>query len=403
MSVHASHVNAYSKFTAEHDRSPRIVDVDEAKELIKIAGEINSKGSGCCSYVPSNKGDRSLAELVQQRGDHFEPASLSLINYWLANHRLPSGSNSASPSASRPVGSTTPANPPVAEHGKVILDWKSGKQTWHCHWFPMKASVAGGDPINNLYAPGGALEKYDAAFKKDARNYELASNAKAHNSSGFDWWGHCNNASQASALLREPVKDVVMNGVTFTAHDISGLLCKVVPSLCNDTDFKGNRYNGPSDNPNDPNPADFLESVLKAWCKPGESLPFILDIDRTDQVWNYPFDQARVYESDKAPMGFTPVSSGGKTKYYRAELKGTGYKEQERNYQFWIQYDSTGKPAGQGWIAGLDPKISPDFAWRSHPVGDLNNAAAWVTNPGAQNNPKVNAEDVYRLYKASIA
>lgn len=413
--IHASLANAYNSYTSRNDRSPGVVDAGEAVQLIKIAQDLNKQSTGSCSSKGSDKGDQSLKDLVKAHGDKFDSEALKTTEYYLKNHRLPSGATT-NPSAPNRPDRPTPSTPPVAPtspdapnavHGKVILEWKSEKPTWHCHWWPMKATQPGGDAINNLYAPNGPLAKYDAAFGAQSRAHESANNAKAHNSSSeFDWWGHCNNASQAACLLKEPVRDVTMNGVTFTAHDISGLLCKVMPSLSKGEDFRGNRYNGPTDDPNDPNPYVFLNDVCMEWGgKDGKPIPFILDIDRTGMVWNYPYDQGRIYESDKAPAGVNipGLPSGGKVKFYRAELKGTGFKEQERNYQFWIQYGADGKPMAQAWIAGEDPKINPDFAWRPHPAGNLDDPRFWVTNPGAQNNPFVKAEDVYKLYKASIA
>jgi len=198
-----------------------------------------------------------------------------------------------------------------------------------------------------------------------------------------------------------------MNGVTFTPHDIAGLLVKVSDSLADRVDFRGERYNGPSDDPNDPTPADFMQYILKEWGFEGSSpIPFVLDIDRTEQVWNYPYDQGKVYESEKAPEGVDVSgvpSSGGKVKYYRAEMKGTGFDEQARNYQFWMQYDSNGMVKKSGWLVGDDEKISPDFGWRPHPRGDLSKAEAWKTDTQKQNNPHVLAENVYKIYMASIS
>lgn len=399
MPINAAIANAYTRFTSRNDVTPGVVDVDEAKQLIELAGEVNSQSSGCCGLFGGTKGDKSLRQLLKEPRDKFDPEARSLITMWLNNgHRLPAtATRPERPDPTTPVDPTNPDTPAV-NHGKVILDWKSPKSTWPCHWWPMKAQQPGGDPMNNLYAPNGPLDKYRIAFGGEALAYERANHA-----GGDAWFGHCNNAAQVASVLRQPVKDVVMNGVTFTAHDISGLLCKVVPSLVvKEEDFTGMRYNGANDDPSEPNPVVFLK-MLKDFCKSGEG-PFILDIDRTVQVWNYPFDQAKVYESDKAPTGFNPAAlpRGGKTKFYRTELKGTGYPQQERKYQFWIQYDASGQPTERGYVAGEDEKINADFGWRAKAVGNLDNAAAWVTN-GAQSNPHVLAQNVYKLYRASIA
>jgi hypothetical protein len=143
----------------------------------------------------------------------------------------------------------------------------------------------------------------------------------------------------------------------------------------------------------------FLE-FLTALKDKGRELGFVLDIDRLVQVWNYPFDTARVYESTKAPAGFNRaiLPRGGHVKFQRMELSGTGFPEQARHYQSWIQRDSDGKVMNRGWINGEDTRVSPDFAWLPSPVGDLRSPANWRTQPGKQSNPHVLAENVAQVY-----
>ncbi|MEE2959524.1 MAG: hypothetical protein VYA34_02185 [Myxococcota bacterium] len=126
----------------------------------------------------------------------------------------------------------------------------------------------GTDPINNLFATGGALDKYDQVFGTERREYELTKNFRSYDSDSPDanWAGHCNNASEVACMLEEPKFGVEYKGVKFTRNDIAALLVKVSPSLrARNVDFEGRRYNGITDNPDEPKPHVFLEKVLKGW------------------------------------------------------------------------------------------------------------------------------------------
>ena len=193
--------------------------------------------------------------------------------------------------------------------------------------------------------------------------------------------------------------------MTDAANDIAGLLVKVSSSLASRFDFEGNRYNRESDDIRDPKPHDFLEKVIKAWgSESSNPIPFVLDIDRAEAVWNYPYDQGKVWELSGAPDEFdtSDLPSDGRVAFFAAELKGTGFEEQARLYQFWIQYDDNGEVLESGWVEGRDAKINPDFAWRPRPVGDLSDKANWVTNARRQSNPEVKAEEVFEIYARSL-
>lgn len=288
-------------------------------------------------------------------------------------------------------------------YGKEILNFVANKRTWECHWFPMQETRAnGGDPVNNLYAPKGPLDKLDQVTGGHAREYEFKNNRKAVDEGAeYQWWGHCNNASEAACLLRAPVKSVTYKGVTFTPGDIQGLLVKVTPHLVADrVDFKGRRYNAENrDDPNDPNPDLFLK-VITEWA--AEGIPFVLDIDPKAQVWNYPYDQVKVYESDKAPEGSSHPGGEG-VKFYHIEMAGTGYDKKRRVYAAYIQRDSNGTAVNSGWIKLPNTHANADFMWRPHPNGDLMQKSSWVARPGHGNNPEVDPQVVYDIYMQSIA
>ena len=86
---------------------------------------------------------------------------------------------------------------------KKYRNFQAAKSTWPCHWWPLIETKMGGDPINNLYAEGGPLSKLDMVTGGSARDYEYQKNRKAFGSGKqYEWWGHCNNASEAACVLQ---------------------------------------------------------------------------------------------------------------------------------------------------------------------------------------------------------
>ena len=457
---------ALSQFTSDTDDTPGVVDASEARELLNHAKAINRENAWFWGLIPSKKGTDQLAKLYASHSSEFEPLAKVYADEFVSHgrsvdHQLASAYTSAvratdnthdvvdRTEALQLIGRAQAMNKegnwffglfkgtrgteelktmagrlgeafdPKAkamvdtfvETGRVtgvVIEWQAAKPLWHCHWFPMRETKeGGGDPRNNLFATDGALDKYDQVFGTQSREYELANNFRAHDSESSDasWAGHCNNASEIACMLEEPKRSVTYEGVTFTPRDIAGLLVKVSRSLANRVDFEGRRYNGDGDDVGEPAPHDFLEKVIKAWGGGEAPIPFVLDIDREEQVWNYPYDQGKVVESSEAPSDFDTdlLPEGGIIAFYKAELKGTTFDAQARTYEFWVQYDDDGEVMKSDWIQGADPKINPDFAWRPHPRGDLSKKENWVTSAWKQNNPHIRAEDVFEIYSRSIA
>lgn len=308
-----------------------------------------------------------------------------------------------------PTTRTDETTPTTGVSGNLVLDFVANKKTWRCHWFPMQDRTRpGGDPVNNLFAEGGALSKLDQVTGGKSRDYEYQYNRKAWDDGDtFHWWGHCNNASEVACVLQEPKHGVVMKAqdgseVTFTTTDIQGLLVKMSPCLINKVDFKGERFDSPArDDINEPSPQLFVE-VMKQWGN--EGMPFVLDIDRSSQVWNFPYDQCKISESTEAPAGFdaTVLPSNGSVKYYQISMSGTGFPEKARAYECYMQYDSSGNVVSSGWIKTPNTHNNPDFMWRPHAAGDLMDKSSWQlrNNP---NNPEVDPQVIYDIYMKSLA
>lgn len=56
-----------------------------------------------------------------------------------------------------------------------------------------------------------------------------------------------------------------------------------------------------------------------------EGLPFVLDLDRGEAVWNFPYDQVQIDEFKTVPLGFDEriLASGETVKCYHIHVVGT--------------------------------------------------------------------------------
>lgn len=385
------------------------ISVNEAFALIQRSEELNSSAYGFFCCVTSSRGKEQLSRLINFYRSNFTPESLRLINNYLINGET--RNNFVHPVNSREIN-VEPIEDEVFgvdPHSKLILHFEAKKPTWKCHWFPMQETTPGGDPVNNLFAPNGPLHKYDRLTGSDSRSYEFNHNRKTkEQGKEYAWWGHCNKAAEAACVLVEPKQDVVLTDrsggdIRFTINDIQGLLVKVISHLIDRVDFKGNRFNGGRrDDPNDPRPEIFLK-VVQDWAK--DTIPFVLDIEKTEQVWNYPYDKVRIYESLKPPAHFNPLrigSSGGFVTYYHCRMSGTGYNDEKRIYEFYIQRDHWGNVLSSSWIKTPNSNDNPDFLWRPYPVGNLMDKANWRFRAGNTNNPLVDPQVVYDIYMRSV-
>lgn len=344
---------------------------------------------------------------------------------------------------------TTPVTPAGPE--KVTLEAK--RMPWTTTYWPMAGhGDETGNAQTNLWAKEGPLAKFDALLKargsaEGARNFELKpslnwlinkesghyipdsnlSESDAERTTGVDfnnsgkieadvkwdfvdskgqfgkdgktdgsmsvgWWGSCDKVARAGILFEEPKKDVTVNGVTFTAQDIKGLLTVIADSQGGASDFVGDRYDANPDtialkngqqlrgtiisdvkfdntnrrqqdwqiNANNlPEEVkvrlmDGTEKTLKkselsfvaredkrddpvlmhetitAWLKSGR--PAVMDKDSGDHVWNYNF-----YKADD-----TLYKDGLKPSWANDELLKAGHKG----------------PAGDGKITWVERKVS---------------------------------------------
>jgi hypothetical protein len=123
----------------------------------------------------------------------------------------------------------------------------------------------------------------------------------------------------------------------------------------------GQRYNGPGDDPDDIYP-DELWRVLKLYVKQ-QGVPLILDIDRLEEVWNYP---VYAYKVEFVPAG------GGDTYQCRMDIwmaddgvepGYVGTKVAKQSYEFTCKMRQGAVVAGSGKWVGASKENHPDFAW----------------------------------------
>ncbi|MFZ5470516.1 MAG: hypothetical protein ACOZIN_13855 [Myxococcota bacterium] len=192
--------------------------------------------------------------------------------------------------------------PAPSEPERVTLT--SNHQPWTSTYWPMAGSLSSpdGSASSNLWAKDGPLDKFDKLLKarnkptgalehekkpslnwlvnkpsgyyipestvseKDAERttgVDLNRNGKLDEKVEWDfldgrsrfgkdgkkdgemsvgWWGSCDKVARAGILFKEPKKDVTIDGVTFTAQDIKGLLTVIADSQGGPTAFVGERY-----------------------------------------------------------------------------------------------------------------------------------------------------------------
>lgn len=310
-------------------------------------------------------------------------------------------------------------------HEKVILDFQAQHKICAWNWLPMQETRPGGDPVNNLYAKDGCLDKLDKVTGGTARQYEFEHNRKEKDEGKqYAWWGHCNNAVEAACLLPGPKKGVAMRAknsasttllqesllegfvgfgleIEFSKNDIQGLLLLMSSSLVSGVDFFGGRRNSNFfEDQGEEKPEHFLK-VIKKWSAVAQ--PFVMDIDRGEHVWNYPYDQIKITESDKAPVGFdsSSLARDESVKYYHIEMSGTGYDDNRRVYDCYVHTGSDGHVITSGWIKTPKTHGNPDFMWRPHPIPDLMNEDNWVLR-GRPSNPMINPKVIYAIYMKSL-
>ena len=143
------------------------------------------------------------------------------------------------------------------------------------------------DHVNNLYAKGGGIDKYDKLFGTNALEYQKRHHSILPDSNRSDknWAGFCDRAATLSCLYKYPSKPVVAkynnNIIEFSPRDIEALMIIVCNTTVNKSlsVFYGSRNNSrnkESINKREPLPLDLIE-ILRRFSKEYE--PFVIDVD----------------------------------------------------------------------------------------------------------------------------
>ncbi len=280
-------------FTAARDGG-----VTDRQELAELKAILNTYGSRFTSAAK--------AEFARQLGLN-SPAPV--VTPPVTTPTPPVTTTPTTPITNRPTTPTTPSTPTVPAGAPKTVVYEATRKPWTCTYWPLAANnpTDAGSPTSNLWSKGGPLEKFDLLLKArnkpvGALNFEktpmmnslvhkpggqyIPSNTlkevDAETTTGVDldgngkveanikwdfldargnfgkdgktegtmsvgWWGSCDKVARAGILFAEPKKDVTIDGVTFTAMDIKGLLTVLADSQGGGSDFVGSRYNGEPD------------------------------------------------------------------------------------------------------------------------------------------------------------
>ena len=296
---------------------------------------------------------------------------------------------------------------PVNYDPNVLLEWEALKKTEKYHWWPLRdEDNTEEDCVNNLFAKGGGIEKYDRLCGTKALAYQRKHHRIPSDSTREDklWAGFCDKAATLSCLYKYPQKHVTAKYqgrlVEFSPQDIEALLICVTDnsirsglsvfygSRNNYTDKKLKNKTKQFENlvKAEPLPLDLLD-VLRRFAKENE--PFVMDVDNGSAVWNYPYDSVLVTrEKHKEYLDYLPAT--GRNTVLRFQIKSEAYPEKNMDIKGYVNYNQ--KFVKQGWIS----KTNPDFLWKQYPQ-----EVCWEGK--SKMNPHINSYFVYSIYCRSIS
>ena len=276
-----------------------------------------------------------------------------------------------------------------------VLYWNSNYKTQTYHWWPL-LSRKENDYVNNLYAKGGGIDKYDQLFDTRALEYQKKHHSILPDSNRSDkhWAGFCDRAATLSCLYKYPLKPVVAkyNGkiIEFTPRDIEALMIIVCNTTVNKSlsVFYGSRNNSKvknSVNKSEPLPLDLIE-ILKRFSKENE--PFVIDVDNGNAVWNYPFDKFIV---TIVPNDFSDerIPKTGKSVTYRFRIGSSAFPSKNIDIKGLVNFQED--HSHQEWLSNNNP----DFLWKKYKKN-------YQWHGKSDINPHIKPEIVYELYKNSI-
>ena len=279
-----------------------------------------------------------------------------------------------------------------------IIKWKADRKTEKYHWWPMLETNPN-DYINNLYAEGGGLGKYDSLFGSSSCDYQRKNYYRDPSGVSNDmyWAGFCDKATALSCLYEYPKRDVsVMHKgkiITFNTRDIEALMIIASDNSVNPNIslFFGLRNDGNNfDDKREPYPSDLLRMLMIISLM---KEPFAMDIDNGESVWNYSFDSIKVSWHNKCLIEHIPPQDG-KTTYYNFKLFSEAYPD--KNQDLWGYTNTITDSDGitykqEKWLSDKNP----DFIWQK-----FKKEESWTGR--CLINPEIDAGVVYRIYIHSL-
>lgn len=285
----------------------------------------------------------------------------------------------------------------------VIIDWEAKNKTVKYHWWPMLYKGKN-DYINNLYAIGGGLDKYDNLFGTKSielqREYYMIPIDSTRNDK--KWAGFCNNASILSCLYEYPKYPVTVSYNNkenlFTQKDIEALMIICSDNAVQDnlTLFFGKRNNElEGDDDLEPYPSQFLK-MLNIMCMDDE--PFVMDIDNGVSVWNYAYDKVIVEKHQNCYIEHS-VPTEGDNVFYNFKIFSEAYPKKNQDLWGYINTQTVSNGFGcietkkikEGWINIKHP----DFLWKK-----FKKETAWIGR--SKINSEIVSSIVYRIYIQSL-
>ena len=286
--------------------------------------------------------------------------------------------------------------------------------------------ISGGTDINT---PDSALDKYDKAFNggKDlASSWERTNHTRSESDENASWAGHCNGFAASSQRHKEPQKDVIREGVTFTRQDIKALLAEIYMSA-KSVFLGGSRcqqvspINSPDERDDvtkmdaceDVNPASF-HIALANWVGV-ERHTVIFDTSTKNEVWNFPLFsyESEILKNITVTQALTYLGLSGTEYVYNPRAVSFAFVKttvsyanafttetldkqaiKTKDYSYILELDADDRIVGGEW--SKENRINhPDFIWVSLEAmsGDGNRSLA---------NPHIESEHVISLWAESI-
>ena len=285
----------------------------------------------------------------------------------------------------------------------LVINWEAKRRTEKYHWWPMR-EINKDDYVNNLYAKGGGLNKYDILFDTKSIEYQKNKYYRHRDSIERDakWAGFCNNSSILSCLYEYPKYEVCVNyknkDMVFNTRDIEALMivCSNNAIKENISLFFGNRNNDfENDDINEPYPSEFLQ-MLEILCIQEEA--FIMDIDMNSSVWNYAYDKVEVSKHSECDIECI-IPNEGKTEFYNFKIYSNAYPK--HNQDLWGYINTRIENNGYGTEESIiirEEWISPnhpDFLWKKFKKNTIWEGVSDI-------NPEIYSSTVYKIYLQSL-